>query len=105
VPTNTTNQGIPYPTKEDSPGDLAEYIQDVAVALEKKAVMVFTSAADRDSRMVGANSPTTGMVCILQDSMKMLKYNGTAWVNVFPTITVSTSSPTGGENGDIWLKI
>jgi len=105
VPANTGNQAIPYPLKGDSPGYLAEYIRDAVLALEKRTVMAFASASDRDSRLVGASSPTSGMVCILKDTMTAYKHNGTAWVPLFPTITVSTASPTGGVNGDLWLKI
>jgi hypothetical protein len=105
MPTNTSNQQIPYPLKSDSPGYLAEYIRDAVLALEKRSVMIFTSASDRDSRMVGSFAPVAGNICILLDSLKVLKFNGSSWINVIPNITVSTASPTGGENGDLWLKI
>lgn len=105
MPTTSLNQGIPYPLKGDSPGFLAEYIRDAVLALEKKSVMVFASASDRDTRLVGVNAPASGMLCVLLDTLVFYKHNGTAWTQLLPTITVSTGTPTGGNNGDIWLKI
>lgn len=105
MPTTTGNQGIPYPLKGDSPGYIAEYIRDAVLALEKRSVMIFTSASDRSTKMVGTNSPIAGQISILTDSLSVEKYNGSAWVAVTPKITVSTGNPTGGVNGDLWLKI
>lgn len=102
---NSNNQGVPLPTKEDSPGYLAEYIESAALALEKLVVLRFTNSVARDAAMVGDDAPVLGQVCVLTDTMIYYKYNGTSWTKLVPTITVSTNEPSGGVSGDLWLKI
>jgi len=102
---NTANQGFTYPLGTDPPDELDTIIETVVKQIEKAVVMKFTNASQRDTKLVGAYAPVLGQVCILTDTMALMKYNGSTWVNVFPTITTSTSDPSGGSNGDIWFKI
>jgi len=105
MPTTTGNQGIPYPLKTDSPGYIAEYVRDAVLALEQRSVMVFSSASQRDQKLVGAYVPTAGMICVLLDSLSFYKYTGSNWTSLIPDITVSTATPTGGVDGDLWLRV
>ena len=101
----SNKQGIQIPTKDDSPGYLAEFIEDAVLSLEDKVVMRFANATARDAALSGSDSPVIGEVCVLTDTLTYYKFNGSAWAKLFPTITVSTSDPSGGVTGDIWLKI
>lgn len=63
---------------------------DVNEYLMNQAVMVFDSAAARDSSLT---APTEGMVVYLKDTNQMLVYTGSTWV--LPNQT--TTNPTGLE--------
>jgi hypothetical protein len=102
---NTTNQGFTYPLGTDPPEQLDTIIETAVKQIEKAVVMKFATATERDTKLTGAYAPVTGQICILNDTLKLMKYTGSTWVDVFPKITTSTSDPSGGSNGDIWLKI
>jgi hypothetical protein len=70
-------------------------------------VPVFSSSTDR---AVAIPSPTTGMLSFLTSPGAGLLpryeyHDGSAWVRLRPNITVSTASPSGGEDGDVWVKV
>lgn len=104
---NTANQGLPYPEGTDAP-NVPQFIQNLATAVEKKLVMVFTNSSQRGTKVA---APTAGMLCVLTDSDVIEMYDGAAWVRVFPapgpSITRGTTVPSNGSgaDGDIFLKI
>lgn len=101
----TANQAMPYPTSTDDP-DVPSDMQALALALEKKLVMVFTDSTDRSTKVP---SPTAGMFSVLTATNVMAMYNGSTWVQVYPpviTITRGTVVPSNssGVDGDVFLK-
>lgn len=72
---NTPNQALPYPSLTD-PANGPVGFQQLAEAIEKKLVMVFASAADRDAKIT---APTEGMTCWRQDANVLEIHDGTAW--------------------------
>ena len=78
MPGTTPYQALPYPTGTDTPAGMTE-IQALAVALEPKLVMAFSSAADRASKIV---TPTEGMLSWLNDANRFEYHNGTAWKRI-----------------------
>ena len=101
----TANQQLPYPTSTDDP-DVPSDMQALAIALEKKLVMVFTNTGDRSTRVP---SPQAGMFSVITSTNKMEMYNGSTWVQVYPpviTITRGTVVPSNssGVDGDVFLK-
>lgn len=55
---------------------------DINTYLMKQSVMVFASAAARDSAIT---SPTEGMICYLSDSNSLTLYDGASWVGAVNT--------------------
>lgn len=106
--TTTANQAMPYPEPEDDPADVPEFIQNLAEAVEKKLVMVFTSTSQRSTKVP---SPTAGMMSVMTDTDVVEFYDGAAWKRVYPpavpAITVGTAVPSNssGANGDIFIKV
>lgn len=103
---NTPIQALPYPDENSLINAVDEYIRNVAFALEKKLLMVFASAADRDSKLT---APTEGMLAWLQDVDKLMLRTGTAWVQIYPPVpnfTFGTGAPstTTGNVGDIYIQ-
>lgn len=104
--TTTANQGMPYPQSSDTPADTPLFIQNLAQALEKKLVQVFTTSTDRDTKLT---SPTNGMFCVLTTPGEMYLRTGGAWVKTYPVdshILSGTTTPSSGSgnNGDIYIK-
>ncbi|HVQ96141.1 MAG TPA: hypothetical protein VMU51_34290 [Mycobacteriales bacterium] len=78
----TALQGLPYPVGSDTPAGNTQ-ILTLANAIEKKAVMVFASAAARTSALSAASvAPTEGMLCWLEDVNRYEYYTGSAWVRL-----------------------
>jgi hypothetical protein len=79
----------------------------LAQAIEKKLVMVFTSAADRTTRVP---SPTSGMFSVRTDTHVVEVYDGSAWKQVYPpavpAVTNGSAVPSNssGANGDVFFK-
>jgi hypothetical protein len=74
----TPLQALPYPTGTDTPAGHTE-IQALAVAVDPKLVMVFSSASARASAVT---SPTEGMLCWLNDLNRYEYYTGNTWARV-----------------------
>jgi len=106
--TTTTNQLLPYPVSTDTPADTPLFMQNLAQAVEKKLVQVFTSTTDRNTKLP---TPVTGMFCITTDTLRAFWWNGASWIQVLPitvpAITSGGSVPldANGANGDIYFKI
>lgn len=94
---NTSNLNLPYPEASDTV-DVPRDIQALADALDTRAIAVSASTS-------APASPAEGMLWYQTNTDKVMSYNGTAWVKVAPKITVSTSDPSGGDDGDIWVKV
>ena len=103
---NTPVQDLPYPDENSKINSTDEYIRNLAFALETKLVMSFPSSVERAAEIP---TPTEGMVAWLQGSNKLTLYNGTAWVQIYPTvptITSGTAAPAAGSGavGDIYIQ-
>lgn len=104
--TTTPSQGFPVPEITDDP-NIVEDLTNLALAIERRVVGVYTTAADRNSRIT---SPQDGQFAFLRDSDIFTVYDGTEWVQyppVGPAITSGTSVPpnSSGNNGDIFFKV
>lgn len=64
---------------------------DINGYLADQVVMRFANAASRDAGFGGAGEPVLaeGMICTLDDTNEMLRYNGSAWVVIGPYIPPS----------------
>lgn len=101
--TSTPLQALPTPVSSALP-DITSDMYALAVAVEKKLVMVYTSNADRDAKVT---TPVAGMFCITLDAMKIWIYSGASWSSIptsFPNITAGTAAPSGGNDGDFYFK-
>jgi hypothetical protein len=103
--TTTTQQDLPVPTSGDDP-NIPDDLMTLALAIEKKLVGTFNSAADRSTR-VGA--PLEGQVSYLKDNNTFYYWDGDSWELMFPTqisITSGTVVPSNavGNDGDIFFK-
>lgn len=107
---STPVQGLPYPDQNEKINSVDEYIRNLALALEKKLVMVFSSAADRDTKLP---SPAEGQFVYLTDVNKMYVrvVSGTTatWNQIYPAtpgIYSGTTAPaaTLGSVGDIYIQ-
>lgn len=104
--TTTANQQLPIPQAGDDP-DVPGDMSALALALEKKLVMVFTNTTDRSARVA---APIEGMFAFMKDTDTFVVYNGTSWVAAYPTppaFTSGTSVPSNasGANGDVFFKV
>lgn len=82
-------------------------ITDRRVVSIPPGVPVFT---DSTTRARAIPTPTAGMLTFITApgaglSARYEVYNGSAWVRLRPEITVSTSAPSGGEDGDVWITV
>lgn len=92
---NTPLQGLPYPALSD-PANGPVGFQNLAQALEKKLVQVYTDGADRAAKVT---APTAGMFTFLTATGRYEYYTGTAWVALLP-LTNSTFSQTVAGAGN-----
>lgn len=77
-------------------------ITDMRALARRPGLQVFVDSA---SRAVQYPSPLVGDLSYLTGSARYEWWNGSAWVRLAPIVTVSTSAPSGGENGDVWVKV
>lgn len=108
MPTTTSNQQIPLPAEGDSP-DIPADLSTLALFLEHQVVGIYTSVSDRNTR---ATSPKEGQVAFTKDTNTFYVYDGAAWQQMYisigtppPAITSGTTAPSGGVNGDVYLKV
>lgn len=106
MPTTTPGQGFPVPVNSDDP-NIPEDMTVLALAIEKRVVGVYNSAADRASRVA---APQEGQVAFLKDTNEFTFYDGATWQPMFPkqvTITSGTTVPSNssGSNGDVFFKV
>lgn len=97
---NTTMQSLPYPALADAANGPVAF-QNLAQAVEKIAVAVYASVADRTAKCA---TPVEGMMCYLKDTNTWAYYDGSAWIALYmptnaawtaftPVITASTTNP------------
>lgn len=104
MPTTTANQGWTLPVGTDDPNIVAD-LTTVVLQIEKQVIGIYTSVSDRNTT---ATSPLEGQFAYLADTNALTYYTGSAWVtlgNTSRVITVSTSAPSGGSDGDIHFKV
>ena len=64
---------------------------DINGYLADQVVMRFANSASRDAGFGGAGEPVLaeGMICTLDDTNEVMRYNGSAWVTVGPYVAPS----------------
>lgn len=77
-------------------------ITDQRQLARRPGLQVFSSSAARTTQYP---SPHVGDLAYLVDVGRYDWWNGSSWQRLAPIITVSTSSPTGGEDGDVWVQV
>jgi hypothetical protein len=77
-------------------------ITDKRPLARRPGLQIFTDSA---SRTVQYPSPVLGDLSYLTSTSRYEWWNGTTWVRLAPLVTVSTADPTGGEAGDVWVKV
>lgn len=121
----STNKGFPYPSASDA-NNVPQDIQALADAVE--AWPGIPSLTQTQINALSSAARTTNLHVFNSTTGKTQRWTGSAWVDmvdaagatftgtvnvVSPTaagstgarqITVSTADPTGGANGDVWLK-
>lgn len=77
-------------------------ITDVRVMARRPGLQVFT---DSTARAAQYTNPVVGDLSYLTSTQRYEWWTGSTWTRLAPIITVSTASPSGGENGDVWVKV
>lgn len=77
-------------------------LTDRRVLARRPGLQVFTDTSSRTSQYP---NPNVGDLSYLTASQRYEWWNGTSWVRLAPIVTVSTSAPSGGENGDVWVQV
>lgn len=98
-------QGFRYPDMNEYLKDVPQFIQNLALDVEKRVVMIFASSSDRSTKLP---SPVAGQVTYLQDQKAWDGFDGTAYRRIWPpspNITSGTAVPTGtGAVGDLYVQ-
>ena len=81
---------------------VAGNITDRRPVARRPGLQIFTDSTARASQYP---SPTVGDLSYLTTSQRYEWWNGSAWVRLAPIVTVSTADPSGGEAGDVWVKV
>lgn len=104
-PSQSTTQGLPYPTQDQPPGSGYHYIQRLAEATQQLIVGVYPSTSARD---IENPSAQRGTLAYTQDQGILWLRGYSGWDQIYPTagpsITSGSSNPSGGQNGDIYFK-
>lgn len=77
-------------------------ITDRRPLARRPGLQVFSSSSARTTQYP---SPHVGDLAYLVDVGRYDWWNGSSWQRLAPIITVSTSSPSGGEDGDVWVQV
>jgi len=77
-------------------------ITDVRPYAERPGEQIYATTAERDLRIA---TPRNGQQVYITGEERHYFYDGTEWKTLWPKITRSTSTPSGGEPGDLWLVI
>lgn len=106
MPTTTAATGWPLPLPTDDP-DVVDDMTKLAQAIEKNAVGVYPTVAERDTKT--ASVVAHGMFAFTKDTNTLWYRNATAWVQfppVTPIIRSGTAAPSNavGINGDVYFR-
>jgi hypothetical protein len=85
VPANTSRLALTYPQNSDAPNG-ASQIQLLATQLDGLVNGFYSGTAANRSSVVP--SPSTGQFYLATDTGECTMYNGTAWVDIAPAITL-----------------
>lgn len=77
-------------------------ITDTRPIARRPGLQVFVTAT---ARSVQYPTPVLGDISYLTAVNRYEVYNGSVWVRLAPIVTVSTAYPSGGEDGDVWIKV
>lgn len=98
-------QGFRYPDANEFLKDVPQFIQNLALDVEKRVVMIFTSSADRAAKLT---SPVSGQMTWRQDTDVLEVFDGSSYQQIYPPIpriTSGTAAPSGtGSVGDIYVQ-
>lgn len=101
----TPVQGFRYPDDNELLQDVPQFIQNLALDVEKRVVGVYDDLADRALRVP---SPTDGTMTWLKDTNKLEIFDGGSYRQIYPVtpnITSGTAAPSGtGAIGDIYVQ-
>lgn len=104
-PSQTTAQGLPYPSHTQPPGSGFNYLQRLAEASGKLIVGIYSTASARDT---ATGSAQKGTMAYTQDQNILWVRGDTQWEQVYPaagpSITSGSANPSGGQDGDIYFK-
>lgn len=104
--TNSPVQGFRVPDEADTPDPPRDFA-NLAADVEKRVMMVFASATDRDAKLT---APTEGMFAYLKDTNAVTYHDGSGWTP-FPPAQVKITSGTGapdnstGSNNDVYFRV
>lgn len=104
---DTTNYGWTKPTVGGSDNTWGTILNTALddIDADLKALSDAQTAAAELARLLTVDGDGSGLDADLLggvDNSKFLRHGGTY---ASGTITVSTSDPSGGSNGDVWLKV
>jgi len=98
-------QGFRYPDMNEYLKDVPQFVQNLALDVEKRVVQIFASASDRGTKLP---NPVSGNLTWLQDQKAMDVFDGSVYKRIYPfspNITSGTSAPSGtGAIGDIYIQ-
>lgn len=103
---NSPVQGFPYPDINTRLADIRDYIEMAVRAIERRTVIYATSMADLGNKV---GTPAAGMTAWVVDVGRLVTYNGSTWVRIYPavpTVHVGSTLPSAalGENGDLYFR-
>lgn len=106
MPANTIATGWPIPESADDP-DVVDDMTKLAQAIEKNAIGVYNTVADRDTKT--ATVVAHGMFAFTKDTNTLWYRSTDAWVQfppVTPIIRSGTAAPSNavGINGDVYFR-
>lgn len=102
---NTPIQGFRFPDNNEYLKDVPQFVQNLALDVEKRVVMIFASQADRSAKLT---NPVSGQASWRADAKVFEIFDGSVWRQIYPAvphITSGTAVPSGtGNVGDLYFQ-